>query len=151
MQEQEQPGSERGYTSEESYQKQKTLKKFSLPLSLHPPSGIAQSLLHFFATLPFLSVHVSLEIWPPCDVSICSSDQIPSLQVNSPEGIIPALSKLNFGEIASYWLSISLVSTVCLSEKANERKISPYLCPAAHVGRFFFFFKLNYSCFVMLY
>ena len=31
MQEQEQPGSERGYTSEERYQKQKTLKKVLSP------------------------------------------------------------------------------------------------------------------------
>ena len=145
MQEQEQPGSERGYTSEESYQKQKTLKKFSLPLSLHPPSGIAQSLLCFFATLPFLSVHVSLEIWLPCDVSICSWDQIPSLQMNSPEGIIPALSKLNFGEIASYRLSVSLVSTVCLAEKAQECKISPYLCPSSPCRQvvFVFFFLIE--------
>ena len=125
------------------------LKKNSLSLSLSIPTpGIAQSLLHLFAVLPFLSVQVSLRIRQPYDVSIWSWIQMPSLQVNSPEGITPALSKLNFGEIESCWISISPVSTVCLAENAQECKNSPHMCTAAHLDSSVL--KLKYSCFVML-
>ena len=70
--------------------------------------------------------------------------------MNSPEGIASALSKLSLEEVESYWLSISPVSTLCLAENAQECKNSPHMCTAAHIDSFVFFFKLKYSCFVML-